>query len=150
MAKFDNILIIGDFNSTMSDVPMKDFCEIYDLENLINVPTCFKNDDNPRSIDVLLTNSENSVENSIAIETGLSDHHKMVVTVQKIFTKKKAPFIINYRSFRNMDFSIFNSVLRQKLEQFNEITMSYEDFHEIFMNTLDIYAPIKKKIVRGK
>ena len=48
-----------------------------------------------------------------------------------------------------MDFSIFNNVLRQKLEQFNEITMSYEDFHEIFMNTLDIYAPIKKKIVRG-
>ena len=27
--------------------------------------------------------------------------------------------------------------------------MSYEDFHEIFMNTLDIFAPMKKKIVRG-
>ena len=28
MAKFDNILIIGDFNSTMPDVPMKHFCDI--------------------------------------------------------------------------------------------------------------------------
>ena len=37
-----------------------------------------------------------------------------------------------------MDFSIFNSVLRQKLEQLNEITMSYEDFHEIFMT----YMPL--------
>ena len=149
MANFDNILIIGDFNSTMSDVPMKNFCELYDLDNLINVPTCFKNADNPSSIDVLLTNSENSFQNSIAIETGLSDHHKMVVTVLKIFIKKKDPVIINYRSYKNMDFSIFNNVLRQKLEQFNKETMSYEDFHEIFMNTLDIYAPMKKKIVRG-
>ena len=55
LARFDNILIIGDFNSTMSDMAMKDFCELYDLENLINEPTCFKNPDNPSSIDVMFS-----------------------------------------------------------------------------------------------
>ena len=35
---------------------MKDFCELYNLENLIKDPTCYKNASNPSSIDVILTN----------------------------------------------------------------------------------------------
>ena len=73
MANYDNILILGDFNSTMSDVPMKNFCELYNLENLIKEPTCYKNPNNPSSIDVILTNNKNSFQNSMATETGLSD-----------------------------------------------------------------------------
>ena len=38
---------------------MKDFCDLYDLENLIKEPTCYKNAENPSSIDVILTNSKN-------------------------------------------------------------------------------------------
>ena len=89
MANYDNILILGDLNSTMSDEPMKNCCEIYNLENLIKEPTCYKNPDNPSSIDVILTNSKNSFQNAMAIETGLSDHHKMVITVLKSYCKKK-------------------------------------------------------------
>ena len=53
MADNDNMLIIGDF------------CELYDLENLIKQPTCYKNADSPSSIDILLTNRKNSFQNSI-------------------------------------------------------------------------------------
>ena len=88
MANYDNILILVDRNSTMSDGPMKNFCEIYNLENLIKEPTCYKNPDNSSSIDVILTNSNNSFHNSLAIETGLIDHHKMVITVLKTYCKK--------------------------------------------------------------
>ena len=56
LANYDNILLLGDFNSTMSEKPMKDFCELYDLQNLIKGPTCYKNASNPSSIDVILTN----------------------------------------------------------------------------------------------
>ena len=56
---------------------MKDFCEMYDLENLISGPTCFKNANNPSSIDVMVTNRKTSFQNSMTIETGLSDHHKI-------------------------------------------------------------------------
>ena len=115
MARFDNILIIGDFNSTMFDMSMKDFCELYDLENLIKESTCFKNANNPSSIDVLLTNSANSFENSVAIETGLSDHHKMVLIVLKIYKKKKDLVTISYRSYTNMDYSVFKNSFKQKL-----------------------------------
>ena len=88
LANYDNILLLGDFNSTMSEKPMKDFCELYDLQNLIKDPTCYKNASNPSSIDVILTNRKNSFQNSMTIETGLSDYHKMIVTVLKVHFKR--------------------------------------------------------------
>ena len=44
-----------------------------------------------------------------------------------------------------MDSSVFKNTLKQKLELFNKESIKYEDFHEIFMKTLDIYAPMRKK-----
>ena len=149
MACYDNILLLGDFNATIHDEAMKDFCELYDLENLIREPTCFKNAENPSSIDVILTNSKNSFQNSIAIETGLSDHHKMVVTVLKIYTKKKEPIKINYRSFKNFDKQNFRNDLKQNLEHLDKVTITYDDFKFIFMEILNLYAPMKTKVVRG-
>ena len=32
----------------------KDFCDLYNLKNLIKVPTCFKNPDFPTGIDAML------------------------------------------------------------------------------------------------
>ena len=71
---------------------------MYDLENLIKGPTCFKNASNPSSIDVILTNRKNSYQNYMTIETGLSDHHKMTATLLKTYFKKKEPVKISYRS----------------------------------------------------
>ena len=88
MANYDNLLLLGDFNSTMSEEVMSHFCETYNLENLITDFTCYKSADNPTSIDVILTNRKNSFDHSLAIETGLSDHHKMVVTILKVYIKK--------------------------------------------------------------
>ena len=67
---------------------MKEFCETYNLVNLIKDPTCFKSVQNPTSIVVILTNKSNSFYNSCSIETGLSDHHKMTITVLKRYYKK--------------------------------------------------------------
>ena len=39
-----NIVILGDYNRDfMADNPMKDICETFDLQNLVNDPTCLKN-----------------------------------------------------------------------------------------------------------
>ena len=64
IGNYDNILILGDFNSSVSENHMKDFYEMYDLEDLIRGPTCFKNANNPSSIDVMLINRKNSFQNS--------------------------------------------------------------------------------------
>ena len=135
--KYTNILILGDLNSTMLDEPMKNFCELYNLENLIKEPTCYKNPDNPSFIDIILTNSKNSFQTSMAIETGLSDHHKMVITVLKSYCKKREPVTIKYRSYKHFDMPKYRNTLKENLENFDNEIMSYEDFHEIFIRVLD-------------
>ena len=60
LGNYDNILLLGDFNSTMSERSMKNFCELYYPQNLIKDPTCYKNASNPSSIDVILTNRRNN------------------------------------------------------------------------------------------
>ena len=56
MPKYDNLILLGDFNIEMRENLMKDFCDTYDLINLIKDPTCFKNPLNPSIIDLILTN----------------------------------------------------------------------------------------------
>ena len=80
---YDNIMVIGDFNSQMEETSLKEFCDTYNLENLIKEPTCFKNPCNPTLIDMFLTNRVNFFKNSSVIETGISDYHKMTITVLK-------------------------------------------------------------------
>ena len=85
----------------------------------------------------------------MAIETGLSDHHKMTITVLKLKFKKKEPITINFRSYKHFDECIFRNDLSKNLLDSNKETMSYDDFKEIFMKVLNLYAPKKKKLVRG-
>ena len=70
---------------------------------MINEPTCYKPANNPSSIYVILTNRPRSFHNSMAIETGLSGHHKMVVTVLKSYCKTIEPIITTYRDYRYFD-----------------------------------------------
>ena len=81
--KYDLILLIGDFNSETSEKSMHDFCNVYNLESLSNTSTCFKKRENPSSIDLLLTNSKNNFDEAVVLESGLSDFHKLVVSVFK-------------------------------------------------------------------
>ena len=54
-------------------------------------PTSFKNPENAYYINVMLTNSPNSFQNSCAIEIGLSDFHKITATILKIKLEKQNP-----------------------------------------------------------
>ena len=146
---YDNFLLLGDFNAEVSEPIMEEFCAIYSLKNLIKVPTCFKNPLNLSSIDVILTNSFRSFQNSVAIETGLSDHHKMTVTVLKSFFQKQSPSIIRYRDYKNFDLEKFCGELVNSLNSFNGKTISYENFEGILIRLIDRHAPLKEKYVRA-
>ena len=60
---------MGDFTVEDHNGFFKEFCDLYNLKNLIKVPTSFKNPDFPTSIDVMLTTSYRNFHNSCAIET---------------------------------------------------------------------------------
>ena len=53
VSKYENILLIGDFNSEITETKMSEFCDVYNLKNLIKDPTCFKNPLNPSCIDLI-------------------------------------------------------------------------------------------------
>ena len=59
---------MGDVNAEEANIHIMDFCNLYKLKNLIKVPKCFKNWDNPKTIDLMMTNSVRSFENSCALE----------------------------------------------------------------------------------
>ena len=80
---------------------MKDFGNIHSSNNLIKEPTCYKNPTNPKCIDLMLTNRHHSFQNSCVIETGLSDFHRVTVTVLRSFLENDEPKVILYRDYKN-------------------------------------------------
>ena len=148
MCKLDNFILLGDYNSEISENAMKEFCNLYNLNNLITEATCFKNPTNPSSIDVILTNRAPRFHNTATLETGLSDHHKMTVTVLKSFVPKQAPMLIKYRDYRKFNSHDFRSDLKTNILDITDKTC-YDYFETTFKETLNKHAPIKTKNVRA-
>ena len=70
---------------------LEEFCASYNLKNLIKQPTSFKNLENLTRIDQILTNHPKSFRSPSVFETGLSDFHKLTLTVLKSFHAKHKP-----------------------------------------------------------
>ena len=91
---------MGDLNSEISEKCLNGFCNIITLKTLNRGPTCFKNPNNPSCIDFFLTNRQQYFQQTHAIETSISDFHKMVVTVMKTPYKKQKAKSIQNRNLR--------------------------------------------------
>ena len=128
---------------------MHEFCYVYGFKNLIKEPTCYKNALNPTCIDLILTNKYNKFQNSKTIETGISDFHKMTVTVLKTFFQKKAPMLIKYRDYKHFDNNTFRNVLKNKLSKYKMNEITYDEYKDVFMNILSKHAPVKEKLIRA-
>ena len=72
---------MGDFNAGFQNHFLKEFCDLYNLKTLIKECTYFKSPENPTCVELMLTNLYRSFYKSCAIEMGLSDFHKIIVTV---------------------------------------------------------------------
>jgi hypothetical protein len=73
--------------------------------------TCFKNPVNPSCIDLFLTNSATSFENTTTVSTGLSDFHKMITAVLKTTFPKAKPRMLLYRDFSKYKIENFGNVV---------------------------------------
>ena len=96
---------------------MNDFSNVNNLKSLSKEPTCFKN--NPSCIDLFLTNRSRYFQNTPTIETGISDFHKLIVTVLKMFCKKQKPKIIQYRNYKTFNEQLFRIELDKELAKIN-------------------------------
>ena len=126
----------------ISEPNLASFCTVYNFKSLISKSTCYKNPDNSSCIDLILTNCPNYFKNSSTFETGLSDFHKLILTLFKSEIPQQRPNIISYR--KRFDSQMFQSLISKKMEE--NTSMDFEAFKRTIVNTLDKYAPLKKSL----
>ena len=146
-SSYDKFLLAGDFNMEEEETLLKEFLNDYQAKNLVKENTCFKSLHNPSCIDLYITNSYRSFQHTSTVSTGLSDCHKMIVTVMKTTCPKMDPEVIIYRCYKKFSEDGFRSDLKIKLGE--KKVETYETFENIFLEVLDKHAPPKKKILRG-
>ena len=88
---------------------------VHNLKTLIKQKTSFKNPENPTSIDLILTNFPRGFQNSSVFETGLSDFHKLTITVLKQYFPKLKPKAVNYRDYQNFQNNEFRAELDNEI-----------------------------------
>ncbi len=147
-SKYESICLIGDFNCEPKENIVSDFMDSYNLSNLVKSPTCFKSD-SPRCIDLILTNRKRSFQNTVAVHTGLSDFHAMIVTVLKGGYRKKGPKIIAYRNYAKFCADDFRKDLCDQISSELQDNEDYGAFDTVVTDTLNRHAPLKKKYLRA-
>ena len=81
-----------------------------------------------------------TIENTKTIETGLSDCHKMTVTILKTVFKKLPPKIVSYRNYKKFSHKIFRNEVIEKLGEKDTDEINYEQFENIIMEFLNVHA----------
>ena len=151
---------MGDINVDMSDRnnthtnydDVQELSDVFNLTNLIKQSTCFApTATHPSLIDIILTNRPRSFQSSAAIETGLSDHHKMVLTVLKCHFVRLQPTTIHYRDYKYFDPEAFiNDIKDANLDAIVSLSDDpnsvYSDFCAHFKSILDLHAPLSRKL----
>ena len=84
-------MLVGNFNVEESEPCLSQFLYEYNAKSIVKESICFKNVLNPSCIDLFITNIPLNFQNTIEITNGLSDFHKMVITVMKMSFKKHSP-----------------------------------------------------------
>ena len=84
-------MFVGDFNTEISEQRIESFFYMHELCNVVKEKTCFKNTQNPSCIDISLNNNVHAFQQTITIGTGLSDCHKLVLTVLKTTVPRSQP-----------------------------------------------------------
>ena len=145
-SNYEKTLLAGDFNVEGEESCLNHFLFEYNAKNLVKKMTCFKSIDNPSCIDLFLSNSYH-FQNTTTIAIGLSDFHKMAVTVIKTPFPEDKPKVIQYRDYKHFLLENFHIELKISLQ--NEIVETYAKFEKIFLESFDKHAPLKKKILRA-
>ena len=86
------------------------------------------------------------------METGLSDFHRMTVSVLKMHFRKLPPRIISYRDFSNYHNANFINSFTEVLFEGENTESFVKDpncFYKVCTEVLKQHAPRKKKYVRG-
>ena len=128
----EKVVSVGDFNAQIVQKCFDDFLFQHELKSVNDKSTCYKNPDKPSCIDIILTNSPLSFYKSDCLFIGLSDCHKLVLSVFKTTFSKSKPKEIIYTNFKKFNEEDFNQEFRGKLS--TELVENYSSFENVCMD----------------
>ena len=139
-------MLIEVFNAEESESCLSQFLFEINSKNIDKEPTFYKSLINQSYIDLVITNSFSSLQNTNTVSTGLSDFYKMVITVLKQTFQRSSPKELVSRDYKNFDRLTFKRDLEEKLnQQINEC----KHFEQIFLKVLNTHTPIKRESLRA-
>ena len=120
-----------DLNSEVSKNCLYCFRNFSSFKTLNRGPTCLKYANNPSCMDLLLTNRQRCFQQRYATETGISDFHRMVLTVIKTRYKMQNPKTIQYINYKHFHEQPFNFDLDNDLQK---IDINNAEFQQNFFS----------------
>ena len=96
----------------------------------------------------MLTNRPRSFHHTSLIETGMSDCHKLILSLFRAFFKQIPAKTIEYRIYSNFSLAVFLQKLDQEFNKgiiYNSQVKQYDLFSDIFRTIADHHAPVKTK-----
>jgi exonuclease III len=154
VSKAKEIILLGDINIDMletgNDLSNK-LCDVYDLENLISDPTCFKNPEGTL-LDPILVRNAKRFRDPINVFCGYSDWHHMVGCITKLHIPPPKPLKITYRNLKEFDPDIFKEHVSQIPFQvcniFEDVSDQYWAKCLLFTEVLNEHAPLKQRTIK--
>ena len=91
-------------------------------------------------IDLILTNIQKRFQNFSIIETGLSDFHKLTVTVLKSYFRKNEPKKLINHNFKNVSNQQFRTEHVKELSESNVNARQFDSFQTISLGILNKFV----------
>ena len=154
-------IIVGDFNCDLLQDNLKnhtkrlnDIVNLFQLEQIINLPTRIT-DSTSSLLDIaLVTNPENILQHGV-LHVGISDH-SLIYVCRKLSPNliKNQVKVIRSRDYKNymqgnFNFDLSNALLNMDWEN-DDPNGLWENFKTTFNYVSDVHVPIKSRRVRNK
>ena len=110
---YDKFLLTRDFNTKDTEPCLLQFLFAYDVNNLVNEKTCLKSKKLTSCINLFITYSSNSFQNTSTMTIGLFTFSKMIATILKTTFLKSKLRVTTYRDYRSFD----NNFLKCRFEK---------------------------------
>ena len=107
---YNNQVVSGDFNLEPTNPVMMNFMISQNFINLIKNNTCFKGTGS--CIDLILTNRKYCFKNTSSYETGISDHHHLILSIMKTIFALQEPKKFVYRNYKTFSRESFKNDLK--------------------------------------
>ena len=118
ISNYDNITLMGEFNidikkeNSIAYDKLVEFCDTFNLANLVKSETCFMNN-HKSTIDLILTNKPQSFQITNVAETGPSDCLKLIATFLKSHNSRLKQRKVHYRSYKRFNEEKFVSDVKE-------------------------------------